>query len=139
MLDGFFLLILIRWHPRPTNINVKTKTPLHNLSNKTFYKVSKYFHFSPRPPLPMSLLWSEEEASLIIQSFWRGYKVSIDSNVSLHCFSVELCSMTHLNSIDCSIFLKAKFSQQMNLICLIPHNTRHLHICQAVMAIYFRK
>ncbi len=37
MLDGFFLLILIRWHPRPTNINEKTKTPLHNLSKICFY------------------------------------------------------------------------------------------------------
>ena len=39
--------------------------------------VSKYvFVFSPRPPLPKSVLWSEEEACLVIQAFWQGYKVS---------------------------------------------------------------
>ena len=34
------------------------------------------FVFSPRPPLPKSVLWSEEEACLVIQAFWQGYKVS---------------------------------------------------------------
>ncbi|XP_030814314.1 IQ domain-containing protein K [Camarhynchus parvulus] len=35
----------------------------------------------PRPPVPLSLLLSEEEASILIQSFWRGYRVRCDSEI----------------------------------------------------------
>ncbi|CAF3575891.1 unnamed protein product [Rotaria sordida] len=34
-----------------------------------------HFEKYPRAPLPKSLLWSEEEAALIIQSFYRGYRI----------------------------------------------------------------
>jgi len=37
--------------------------------------VRTHFEIYPRAPLPKSLLWSEEEGALIIQSFYRGYRV----------------------------------------------------------------
>lgn len=43
------------------------------LENIPFVRV--HFAKYPRAPLPKSLLWTEEEAALIIQSFYRGYRV----------------------------------------------------------------
>ncbi|XP_033106688.1 IQ domain-containing protein K-like [Anneissia japonica] len=37
--------------------------------------VHKILAECPRPALPLSLIWTEEEAAIVIQSFWRGYLV----------------------------------------------------------------
>lgn len=48
----------------------RTKLPLEEIPF-----VAEEWAVNPRPPLPKSLLWSPPEAALVIQSFWRGYKV----------------------------------------------------------------
>lgn len=37
--------------------------------------VRMHWEEHPRAPLPKSLIWTEEEAALIIQSYYRGYRV----------------------------------------------------------------
>ncbi|XP_025095674.1 IQ domain-containing protein K-like [Pomacea canaliculata] len=37
--------------------------------------VKEWLKDNPRPPLPLSLVWTEDEAALVIQSRWRGYQV----------------------------------------------------------------
>ncbi|XP_041363702.1 IQ domain-containing protein K-like [Gigantopelta aegis] len=43
--------------------------------------VQEWLKDHPRPPLPMSLIWTEEEAALIIQSHWRGYIVRREPDI----------------------------------------------------------
>ncbi|KAM6155694.1 IQ domain-containing protein K [Rhynchocyon petersi] len=43
--------------------------------------VAEWLKHHPRPPLPLSLLLTEEEAAVLIQSFWRGYLARCDPEI----------------------------------------------------------
>lgn len=43
--------------------------------------VKEFNDLNPRPPLPKSLIWTESEGALIIQSYYRGYLVRRDPEV----------------------------------------------------------
>ena len=67
------------YYNNPNRIDLSDEqSQVLSLSDKSLEEipfVSTHFEQYPRAPLPKSLLWSEEEAALIIQSFYRGYRI----------------------------------------------------------------
>lgn len=55
--------------------NNKTFKNRDNVKLKDIPFVKEWLKEHPRPPLPKSLLWTEDEAAVVVQSFWRGYLV----------------------------------------------------------------
>ena len=87
MLDGFFLLILIRWHPRPTNINVKTKTPLHNLSSMGWpSQIPHRLHMGWPMQIPCGpqagYVWAQ--AGMVRTSPYMPITISVQSHKIIH-------------------------------------------------------
>ncbi|CAH8607062.1 unnamed protein product [Heterobilharzia americana] len=53
--------------------NINHREDLQSLSDIPW--VSKEWEIRPRKPLPLSLQWSDEQAAIKLQSYWRGYLV----------------------------------------------------------------
>ncbi|XP_027599732.2 IQ domain-containing protein K, partial [Pipra filicauda] len=84
----------------------------------------------PRPPIPLSLLLSEEEASIIIQSFWRGYRVRCDSEIQeLRQWQKKWREEKHINKVVKQFWTKQEAKVGSTLEDLEEH-TPDYSICQ---------
>lgn len=61
---------------------MENKVGLHKYLIALNYYLQIWIIYSPRPPLPLSLIWNESDASLIIQSWFRGYKIRCEEKVA---------------------------------------------------------
>ncbi|TNN11547.1 IQ domain-containing protein isoform 3 [Schistosoma japonicum] len=75
--NGLDFLTFYLYKNNVYNTKDDNRENIQNLSNIPW--INEEWQKNPRKPLPFSLQWTDEEAAIKLQSYWRGYLVSLKS------------------------------------------------------------
>ncbi|KAH8857707.1 IQ domain-containing protein K, partial [Schistosoma japonicum] len=71
--NGLDFLTFYLYKNNVYNTKDDNRENIQNLSNIPW--INEEWQKNPRKPLPFSLQWTDEEAAIKLQSYWRGYLI----------------------------------------------------------------